>query len=619
MKILDNQLIIEVSVEKGQTLSDIEQIYPLPTNGIFHKRLPGLGATHGEINSARHSIIVLPNQPVIQDKVAKHNKANPPEKEILGIYKGISKEDIQEYLSKDDVTHKKLLTTPEGYRDKIKPVLADIFDYVLKNYYLLIDECERTIQDVDYRHKITAPFDDLFYFTNKGLISATTLPFSDPRFDEFTHYVIVPKYDYQKQLTLIATNNIVTAFRDYVEKTQGDKYFIFVSSISAITALIDSVGIKDQSKIHCSERKVGSLKMRGFKADHMLDKDRLLKFNFLTSRFYSAVDIELDYKPDVLMITEVVFSEHSVLDPQTEVIQIVGRFRKGTTTITHISNFNPTLVPKTPEQVKTYLDGQQDVYKQILKLKDSMRTDGALDAIDQILTESRFAGYFKPDGSYNWFMLDNLIQEQRVLALYQNMPNLLDGYALVTDHFNVTVENKFYPLTDGDRLRRQSSQNRKEEIKEVVNELERVTPTLKNYNIFWLDPLNELNRDYRNIVEAYNTIGKNTIVELGYNERRIARALDRYKKGREFYKQEVVKAVHKKFKVGEFYPEMYIASTLQDIFDRNGVKCDAGASDIQKYFKAQRSSRKSTKHKGYNLLEAQKFDPIDDPTQHHRH
>ena len=189
-----------VPINEGQRLSDVEQIYPLPTNSIIHKTLPGLGATHGEINAPRHSIIVLPNVPVIKSKVARHNKENPPDRQILGVYKGITIATITDYLLNEQITFKKVLITPESYGLKFKQAAEGFFDDIKDNYYLLIDECERVIQDVDYREMITAPFDDFFSFANKGMISATTLPFSDPRLSGFKHYLIDPQYDYTTAL-----------------------------------------------------------------------------------------------------------------------------------------------------------------------------------------------------------------------------------------------------------------------------------------------------------------------------------------------------------------------------------------------------------------------------------
>ena len=55
--------------------------------------------------------------------------------------------------------------------------------------------------------------------------------------------------------------------------------------------------------------------------------DKLNRYNFFTSRFYSAVDIVLEEKPVVIMISQVHKTvkgktPYSLIDPETEAIQI---------------------------------------------------------------------------------------------------------------------------------------------------------------------------------------------------------------------------------------------------------------------------------------------------------
>ena len=70
------------------------------------------------------------------------------------------------------------------------------------------------------------------------------------------------------------------------------------------------------------------LKREGFTAvsDNLTE---LAEVNFFTSRFYSAVDIKLDYQPNVIVLTDVFHAPYSMIDPQTEVVQAIGRFRNG--------------------------------------------------------------------------------------------------------------------------------------------------------------------------------------------------------------------------------------------------------------------------------------------------
>ena len=74
---------------------------------------------------------------------------------------------------------------------------------------MLFDECEKIIQDVDYRGDIHLPVNDFFKFEGKAMVSATPLMPRDPRFAEqgFEMMRVEPTYDYKQRVKLLVTNN----------------------------------------------------------------------------------------------------------------------------------------------------------------------------------------------------------------------------------------------------------------------------------------------------------------------------------------------------------------------------------------------------------------------------
>lgn len=104
---------------------------------------------------------------------------------------------------------------------------------------------------------------------------------------------------------------------------------------------MEKIGILDESTVFCAPKSVYKLKQSlNFKnAYSKFDPKLMKKFNFFTSRFNAGMDIELNYKPDLIMLSDVNLVEHTVLDPFSDMIQIVGRFRNGLNYITHITNF----------------------------------------------------------------------------------------------------------------------------------------------------------------------------------------------------------------------------------------------------------------------------------------
>ena len=51
--------------------------------------------------------------------------------------------------------------------------------------------------------------------------------------------------------------------------------------------------------------------------------------DLLTSRFYNAVDIELEFKSNIVLISDCYLADYTIFDPCTDAVQCVGRFRNG--------------------------------------------------------------------------------------------------------------------------------------------------------------------------------------------------------------------------------------------------------------------------------------------------
>ena len=85
------------------------------------------------------------------------------------------------------------------------------------------------------------------------------------------------------------------------------------------------------------------------------------KYNFFTGRFFTAFDLELDYKPDLVMITDPHRAEYTLLDIDTDCIQICGRFRNGVNSVTHIYEANPNIVAKDREQIEWEISAHEVV------------------------------------------------------------------------------------------------------------------------------------------------------------------------------------------------------------------------------------------------------------------
>jgi hypothetical protein len=578
-----------VKLNKGQYLSEVEPFKStgIPTNHIIHKTVTGCGITTLEIVAKRHSIIILPNVPVIQGKVNKQNTTTNKKHHILGIYKGVEIAHIEDYIKSDNV-YKKILTTPEGFVTKIVEAFKDNLETLNKDYFLLFDECERLVTDVSYRGKIAAPIKYFFEFDNKALVSATTLPFSDERFKGFKHIIIEPTYDFSKSLKLIETNNVLQSFKRHVDELKSEHIAVFLNSTNAIYALIERMGIQEGSYVFCGQDSVFSLRGKNFrKAWHTLDTTEMKKYTFFTSRFFSGVDIEVDYQPDVILITDVYFAEQSILDPFTEVIQIAGRYRNGIKSLTHISNFNPSLNPKSEQESRYYLQGCFDTYKDFVKSYEQTENPGSKDMFKTAIENSIVHNFFDDD-VLNSFMVDNFLSEERVKGYYQNPRYLKEAYEKLSRHFKVSHSKEEYALGDYHRLRRGLNMGKKEHYKEIVKQIDRLTPKLDYYVLGGEDELNYFRGKYPQLCKAYKLIGLDKLEKTGYTDTGIEKAIKIAEQNN--LQKEMASSVYEVFEEGVAYSEQDIVERLSPVYTKHNVVGKASAAHIKRYFIARRGT-----------------------------
>ncbi len=218
-----------------------------------------------------------------------------------------------------------------------------------------MDECHQLIKDVDFRIDIVLPMNDFFRFKSKALVSATPIVFSDPRFKEnnFETIEVSADYDYRQEITVTHTYNTHKAIANYLESHEGTVCF-FINSVVEIYSIMKQFGLLEESAVYCAPKSRLKLKNE-YSFDNAYNNwsaDTMKKYNFFTGRFFTAFDLELDYKPDVVMITDPHISEYTILDIDTDCIQICGRFRNGLKSATHIYRVNPEIIVKSREQIE---------------------------------------------------------------------------------------------------------------------------------------------------------------------------------------------------------------------------------------------------------------------------
>ena len=531
------------------------------TNTILCKTLTGLGATYSEIKAPRHSIIIEPNRPVITGKCKDPEHKND---NLFGVYQGIFTDDIIEYIEDSDGKFLKIMTTPESFH-KVEEALKATDIEIRFQCFLLFDECHKIVKDSDFRETISLPMDLFFECENKALVSATPIEFSDPRFEDFEMVKIIPDFDFSKDLALLITNNVLQSVKETLETLDGNA-FIFCNSTDMIYNLMKQLDLFEESSVFCSTNSVKKLKndkdVKFKNAYEDWDVKHMKRYNWLTSRFYNAVDIKLDEQPNVILLSNCYFSIHTIIDPCTDAVQATGRFRNGVSSITHIVNVNPNLRVQSKEEVRAYIRGLEYVHNFLVKHRDIAPNAEKRSVLQEFIDNSPFND-FLVDGVKCHYKIDCRVDDDVVKGYYSHKDILKSVYDN-SSSFNVYMIEHTYKLGDFERLQRDNPKlSRKETRMRIVEQLAMLGSCETQME---LDYRNELVASDPFIVEAYETIGKDAIEKLNYREKLIREAmiLQRYRErstGRE-----AILLIKNSFSEDTWYADVYIKKELKRIF-----------------------------------------------------
>lgn len=548
----------ELKIDKGQWLSDVLPM--IPSNVILNKTITGCGATTLEINAPRNSIIIEPNVPVIIGKKARHPFLMP-------VYEGTTKEDLKAYLAGEQDGYHKIITTPEGFDKKVLPAMYETATHVYEDYFLLFDECEKAIQDVGYRGDIYLPVEDFFTFKGKAMVSATPIPPSDPRFEEqgFETLKIVPTYVYQQPLILCITNNTVAVLRKLLAKRQDETVCIFLNSTDTSLSLIQTLKLQGRCKVFCSEKSVRKLKRANF-PDVSDTLGELAAVNIFTSRFYSAVDIDLDIKPHVIILSDVIRAPYSMIDPHTEVVQAIGRFRNGIAKAYHIANTSTNLQCMTQTALTHKLENEENIYMQVAGITPINKIQE--ETQQQALSGMEIKRFITREGKRNHFMWDNAWEDEKVKGYYR-LPETLETIYR-TAPFQVATYHLNYPITDEDRLRRESvrlnSKNLWQEVTKQLSELKKCKSTAEASYL-----MEELGDEFAVMAKAFVLLGEERIAELDYNRKKIEAALGNLEENRLLTSEKMKIAVYKRFHTGDIVEVAEVNAFMRQLITDQGI------------------------------------------------
>lgn len=572
----------------------------IPTNVNLAKKLPGIGATHMEIhNKRRNSIIIEPNVPVIQGKCRKHNKE---EYILCGVYEGKKTEDVIDYLS-EEREYYKIMTTPESLPkvfSAAKKLKIDLFN----EWFCLMDESHLLVKDVDYREDIVLPMSSFFQFQNKALVSATPIELSDPRFKEqgFELVEVVANYEYRYPITVMHTNNPFIHIRELVKKAERPICF-FINLVDYCYSVIKELGIENESSIFCAPKSQMKIKHdttlgedNGVNVYDEWREERMNKYNFFSARFFSAFDMDLEYKPDVVMVTDVKKSVYTILDINTDCVQIAGRLRGGFNSLTHILTTDDAIASPKQSELEETIKLQENAYNYIRTLYDNAPSEIAKKILGDTMRSSPFTKLIFPSGAKNYFAIDNYINEYLVKGLYQDYELIREAY-MNSDMFIPKFKEAIIPYTEEDRLViKRANYSVKQKRMKIVEILSKFELPYNEYDMTFIDEARHIDPL---IVEAFELLGKEAIEEMLYSSHAIQEAVILAKQNGDATMQ----LIRNSFRCGQKYKNTEITKELTRIYDLLKIyptKTVRGETILQ-YFHARPCQIGKKRNRGYYL------------------
>ena len=604
-----------IEVNKGEHLTTVFErenfeLNAVPANCILDKTLPGLGATYSEIIAQRHSIIIEPNVPVIVGKSKSH-------KGLLAVYEGCKEKEIENYLLNPKIKYKKILCTPEGYM-KLKRVADDNDVNLYSDYFCLYDECEKITQDIDYREEISLPMNDFFLYERKAFVSATPLKLRNPNFQtqNFTILKVKPTFDFIKNLNLITTNNYENTIIRLLDNLKGSECIcVFMNSTNGINKLINHLEQNGETdyKAFCSKKSEIKFKERAITQSYENLDLPLAKYNFFTSRFFSAVDIHSLKKPDIIIVTDLTEAKHSRIDPFTNTIQIYGRFRDtfedGTkfNSLTHVTNYGAFKDLLNEDEIDNYIATSREIYEQLKDRAEQAENKGAKEALQDSLNGCSYSRFIDDSGEVNYFKIDNFFDDERVKGYYTTPESILTAYQ-ETQHFTINHTNFLEFISDNDKFYYKKRKSKLERRKFLIQRLD------DNYRSgrYTVAELTQAKADYLNIgdykvqnetrysIEAYEALGYEAIEQVNFQKTQIDRLLSKTQKETDkvkMFSQRVKKEIQAKFKENTVYDKTDLFAGFEEVFRKFGIISKINLLLIRKYFGADELKGKNDKGK----------------------
>ena len=218
------------------------------------------------------------------------------------------------------------------------------------------------------------------------------------------------------------------------------------------------------------------------------------------------------------------FAAHTVIDPTTEAVQIVGRFRNGVEDAAHIFSTNKEM----PLQIAG--GGRREVggVRSGLQTSPANRSVGGAgcDTRAQALEWNGLQTVHERRRNAQLVQWDNAYDDERIKRYYTDAELVREEYAKA---FHTDCAEHIYPLSDCDRLQRINPRLKMKELfREIVRQLE-ILEQNRTWNEYYF-LREEIQSQVPMMVDAYYALGAAEIERYNYNMNAIGKQIQENEK-----------------------------------------------------------------------------------------
>lgn len=477
--------------QNDNRLSDI--ITQLPY-GLIDKQATGIGATHLEMISKRHSIIVVPTRALGENKCAK----DPSKFLYVGTKRIANKvttdEEIQQYLNNPNIEFKKIVVVA----DSLKKVIDNIQQLginVYREYFLMVDEIDTLQSDNHFRPQLSNVIDYYYKFKlqRRALVSATVKEFSHPQLKNEPLTTIRRLEPSRRDIALTYTNNINQSLSDKIIDISTnfitDKILIAYNSLTDIQAVITLLPTEIKSKcgILCSETNYNDDRIEQQYRAEITHEDMLSHdIVFMTCAYFAGLDIK--DRCHLITVSSIQYT-YTIL-PINRMTQIAGRCRNGVISDTiiystynkpfhEITNYKDRLIDKADRVVKYFA-----VTQELAQSDEDLRT--IFERIKPVIIEKAYEEVFKGkpipltreniDNKFtiNYFNIDVLYEQMSTYSkLYSTKNDLCSE--LRKNHY-VVFEEKLFEQIIQETSRGISDEVKKQRVQLCIDDIVNTSP-----------------------------------------------------------------------------------------------------------------------------------------------